>query len=86
MNFIKEFMEYLLQFNPISKRIVKITLAIAFVLYILSMYFAMSAGVETDYYKSMEIFKILTENAKGILAVGFFVSLLLEPIYKAEVQ
>ncbi len=75
---LNEFFEYLNSFHKVTKILILCTLGIAALLYIASMYFALSAGRTTDYYQSMEIFRILTENAKGIIAAGMIPALIFQ--------
>ncbi len=82
MKTMNEFLEYLSDFNPVSKRIMKITTSIVFILVIVAMYFALSAGRTEEYYISMWYFEIIIENIKSILGLGCFFALLFEPVYK----
>ena len=82
MKTMYEFFDFLSSFNPIPKKIMKITAAIVFLLIIAAMYFALSAGRTEEYYISMYYFEVVVENIKSILGLGFFFALLFEPVYK----
>ena len=82
MKTIYEFLEYLSDFNPISKKIIKWTIGITFLLSIVALYFILAAGRTEEYYMCMFYFEVLMENMKSILGLGCFFALLLEPIIK----
>ena len=82
MQSLNEFFEYLSDFHPVSKRIMKTSALITFVLLLCAMYFALSAGRTNEYYENMYWFLIFIENAKSIFGIGCFFALLFEPISK----
>ncbi|MBE6812021.1 MAG: hypothetical protein E7523_03970 [Ruminococcaceae bacterium] len=82
MKTLNEFFDFLSDFNPVSKKIMKIMAAIVFLLVVGAMYFALAAGRTEEYYISMWYFEVLIENIKSVLGLGFFFALLFEPVYK----
>lgn len=78
MKILNEFFDYLSGFNSVSKRIVKITMIIVFLLFFVAMYFALSAGRTEEYYLSMYYFEIAIENIKSILGLGFLSAIFFE--------
>lgn len=79
---MNEFVVYLMNFNAASKRIMKVSMFLVFILLIGAMYFALSAGRTNNYYESMNLFLILIENAKAIFGIGCLFALLIEPVCK----
>ena len=82
MKTLNEFCEFISELNPISKTILKGTTAIVFILLMLAMYFALSAGRTEEYYISMYYFEALIENVKSILGLGCFFAILFAPVSK----
>ena len=73
-----ELTEYLYSFHKITKLSIGLSFAFAGLIYIISMYFALSAGRTMDYYEAMHIFFVLTENAKGVIAAGVIPALIFQ--------
>ncbi len=80
-----EFFDFLSDFNPLSKKIIKATTVIVFILIVAAMYFALVAGRTEEYYISMYYFEVLIENIKSILGLGCFFAVLIEPVYKSYI-
>ena len=82
MKTIKEFTSYLYSFNKVSKKLFFITIITCTLLYIACFFVLFQAGDTLTYYTAHEIFRILTENAKGLFAVGMFGVLGIELLLK----
>ncbi len=82
MNVFCEILEYLREFNPVSKSIVKVMGILIFLLLLVAMYFALSAGRTEEYYIGMYYFDVTIENVKSILGLGSFFALLFELVLK----
>ena len=82
MNTFYEILEYLSDFNPVSKRIIKSTAILIFILLIVAMYFALSAGRTGEYFAGIYYFDVAIENVKSILGLGCFFSLFFELVLK----
>lgn len=81
---LREFVEYIGNFNPLSKRIAKLTYLILFLLSLMALYFAITAGNRHDYYYGFEAFGIIMENFRSVAGIGFLSALIIEPAYRKQ--
>lgn len=80
--FFNDYFAYLRKMNPISKKIIRCGCLLLGCLYFAAFIVAALSGRMIEYGFGMELFTILTENARGCLPIIFLGAFLLEPLYK----